>query len=228
MRASEPFPKPVVERLGALVPAQSVGYYEWSLDARARLVVAVEAPAIPLPPDVAAATTELCSTYPLSNLRLSSFPRTYVLSDFVSMRALHRLEYFDCVLRPLGVEHQMRLFLPAPPGTSRVFYFNRSKTDTDFCRRDRDVIEMLRPFLALVRERFEFREARAPANGNDLTKREIEILEWVGTGKTNREIADILVVSPSTVRKHLENVYGKLGVHTRTAAVARVFATLVN
>ena len=54
-----------------------------------------------------------------------------------------------------------------------------------------------------------------------LTRREGEILGWVAHGKTNGEIAAILWVAPSTVRKHLENVYAKLGVHTRTAAVMR-------
>ena len=39
--------------------------------------------------------------------------------------------------------------------------------------------------------------------------------------KTNAEIAELLWLAPSTVRKHLENVYAKLGVSTRTAAVAR-------
>jgi DNA-binding CsgD family transcriptional regulator len=53
-----------------------------------------------------------------------------------------------------------------------------------------------------------------------LTRREREILNLVAEGKTNLEIAEELWVSPSTVRKHLENVYGKLGVHTRTAAAA--------
>jgi DNA-binding CsgD family transcriptional regulator len=56
-----------------------------------------------------------------------------------------------------------------------------------------------------------------------LTERELEILGWVARGKTNKEIAALLVVSTNTVRKHLENVYAKLGVHTRTAAVARTF-----
>jgi DNA-binding CsgD family transcriptional regulator len=46
----------------------------------------------------------------------------------------------------------------------------------------------------------------------------------VARGKTNQEIAALLVVSTHTVRKHLENVYAKLGVHTRTAAAAaRIF-----
>jgi DNA-binding CsgD family transcriptional regulator len=54
-----------------------------------------------------------------------------------------------------------------------------------------------------------------------LTKREREVLSWVALGKTNAEVAQILWLAPSTVRKHLENVYAKLGVGTRTGAVAR-------
>ena len=54
-----------------------------------------------------------------------------------------------------------------------------------------------------------------------LTAREREVLSWVAKGKTNPQIAELLWLSPATVRKHLENVYGKLGVSTRTAAVAR-------
>jgi DNA-binding CsgD family transcriptional regulator len=56
--------------------------------------------------------------------------------------------------------------------------------------------------------------------GIELTAREREVLAWVARGKTNPEIAELLWLSPGTVRKHLENVYAKLGVSTRTAAVA--------
>jgi DNA-binding CsgD family transcriptional regulator len=55
-----------------------------------------------------------------------------------------------------------------------------------------------------------------------LTAREREILELVAEGRTNAEIAERLWVSRGTVRKHLDNVYAKLGVHTRTAAAAFV------
>jgi DNA-binding NarL/FixJ family response regulator len=55
-----------------------------------------------------------------------------------------------------------------------------------------------------------------------LTAREREILALVAEGKTNAEIAERLWVSPGTVKKHLENMYTKLGVHTRTAAAAFV------
>jgi DNA-binding CsgD family transcriptional regulator len=59
-----------------------------------------------------------------------------------------------------------------------------------------------------------------------LTPREQEVLSWVSRGKTNAEIARLLWISPGTVRKHLENVYAKLGVNTRTAAVARFLGLL--
>ena len=54
-----------------------------------------------------------------------------------------------------------------------------------------------------------------------LTAREANVLYWVGKGKVNRDIGDILGASPATVKKYLERVYAKLGVETRTAASGR-------
>jgi DNA-binding NarL/FixJ family response regulator len=53
-----------------------------------------------------------------------------------------------------------------------------------------------------------------------LTTREGEVLSWLSKGKTNRDIAQILGLSPRTVDKHLEQIYSKLGVENRTAAAA--------
>lgn len=55
-----------------------------------------------------------------------------------------------------------------------------------------------------------------------LTPRESEVLIWVAKGKTNRDIAEIVGMSPRTVNKHLEHIYVKLGVETRSAAAALV------
>ena len=60
-----------------------------------------------------------------------------------------------------------------------------------------------------------------------LTLREAEVLYWVAKGKTNRDIGDILGASPATVKKHLERVYVKLGVETRTAAASIAMAKLL-
>jgi DNA-binding CsgD family transcriptional regulator len=56
----------------------------------------------------------------------------------------------------------------------------------------------------------------------NLTRREDEILFWVSQGKSNRDIAAILEISPATVSKHLEHIYPKLGVENRTAAASFV------
>ncbi len=65
--------------------------------------------------------------------------------------------------------------------------------------------------------------ADAPAEFSSelgLTTREGEVLSWLSKGKTNRDIAQILGLSPRTVDKHLEQIYAKLGVENRTAAAA--------
>ena len=56
-----------------------------------------------------------------------------------------------------------------------------------------------------------------------LTRREREVLTLVAEGLTNAEIGALLWISAGTVRRHLENVYMKLEVHTRTAAVRAAY-----
>jgi DNA-binding NarL/FixJ family response regulator len=56
-----------------------------------------------------------------------------------------------------------------------------------------------------------------------LTPRELEVLEHVAAGRTDREIAALLYVSVRTVQKHLQHTYEKLGVKTRTGAAMLVF-----
>ena len=59
-----------------------------------------------------------------------------------------------------------------------------------------------------------------------LTPRESELFPWLARGKTNAEIGLILGISPKTVTKHLENIYIKLGAHSRTAAVVWFLETM--
>ena len=59
-----------------------------------------------------------------------------------------------------------------------------------------------------------------PAFG--LTRREDEVLRWVARGKSNQEIAATLSIAPGTVKKHLDHIYAKLGVKTRTEAAVKV------
>lgn len=75
-------------------------------------------------------------------------------------------------------------------------------------------------WLIVLREASEAAMLAAWVQAFSLTTREAEVLYWVIQGKTNRDIGDILGASPATVKKHLERVYGKLGVETRTAAAS--------
>ncbi|MFA9219118.1 MAG: response regulator, partial [Sphingomonadaceae bacterium] len=61
-----------------------------------------------------------------------------------------------------------------------------------------------------------------------LTQRESEVLNWVIKGKTNRDIGDILGTSPRTVNKHLEHVFVKLGVETRTSAASMAVSQIAH
>jgi PAS domain S-box-containing protein len=60
-----------------------------------------------------------------------------------------------------------------------------------------------------------------PAQDTDLTPRELELLQLAATGRTGPRIAEELTLSPATVKKHFENVYAKIGVRDRAAAVAK-------
>ncbi len=75
-------------------------------------------------------------------------------------------------------------------------------------------------WLIVLREVSDAATVEATMRALRLTARESEVLYWVVKGKTNRDVSDILGSSPATVKKHLERVYEKLGVETRTAAAA--------
>ena len=241
------------------------------------------------------------------------------LSDFLTLRELHRLEIYADYFRPLEIEHEICVGLPAPLSHTKCFLFTSGSRD--FSERDRLLVELLRPHLVHLYENAKMRrlasalaagadtpgelvvldgggsigfataralallaayadgggtrlpelledwllhedtrlngdslppagkpltiergahrlvvrrlrddpqtllltEGTAPGDGIELlTPREREILALVEEGKTNAEIAAALWISPTTVRTHLENIYAKLGVGSRTAALARV------
>ncbi len=62
-----------------------------------------------------------------------------------------------------------------------------------------------------------------PTVREQFTAREIEVLYGLAQGQTNQEIAEQLVVSVNTVKKHVQNIYTKLAVNSRTAAVSQAF-----
>ena len=223
----QPFERSTIEGLLQVIPANRAGYFEYSNGGEAcgtANTFFVDAPSYDCAPADWAedAITETIWSWPLRDpdacdpTRLASTRPPLKLSDFVTCRQLRRNPWYCEVMRPSGIEHELKFWLSAPAGTVRGFFFVRGPRDRDFEERDRSLLELLQPHLLNLRERWERR--RRPSL---LTDREAEVLGLVALGLTNGEIAVRLVLSRTTVRTHLENIFGKLDVHTRTAAVAR-------
>ncbi|MFJ5445507.1 response regulator [Methylobacillus methanolivorans] len=83
-------------------------------------------------------------------------------------------------------------------------------------------------WVIILREESDAAQIEALMQTFGLTQRESEVLYWAIKGKTNRDIGDILGTSPRTVNKHMEHVFAKLGVETRTAAAALATSKLRN
>jgi len=81
-------------------------------------------------------------------------------------------------------------------------------------------------WLLVMRESSDAAVIEAMRLSLQLTAREAEVLYWVVKGKTNKDIGDILGSSPMTVKKHLERVFVKLGVETRTAAAGKALGRI--
>jgi DNA-binding CsgD family transcriptional regulator len=309
----------VLERLRALVGCEWASYCE--LDrSRRRTLALVESPAPDADPGDAV-FWRIVQEHPLCRAQASGRLDAMKLSDFHGTRELRRLDVYADWFRPLGVEYEMEVAIPAAQGQTRTFLFDDGHRD--FGERERDLLNLLQPHLAQLHRAARVRRMAAGANalleddGDDsrqaalvvdprgaidaagprarrllaeylpgagdtrlparmarwleqeraaardgrppvaltidgpsgtlvaefdrrgaaslivlyerpdsgeaaLSAREREVLALVRDGLRNAEIAETLWITPSTVGKHLENIFEKLGVHTRTAAVARV------
>jgi DNA-binding CsgD family transcriptional regulator len=117
-----------------------------------------------------------------------------------------------------GLRHHLIVLLPSTDGLRRKVVLWRDEGDSPFSERDRLLLTLLRPHLGAIRDRIEAQRHIAPP----LTPRQLTLLRRVARGDTNRRIARDLGLSEATVRKHLENIYTRLDVHSRTEALARV------
>lgn len=107
-----------------------------------------------------------------------------------------------------------RIWLSFRNGSDGVAHLVLSRTKVPFSKRDVAMMRLVGPTVQrLVRER------DAPGAAACLTAQERRALLHVAAGRSNTEIAERLSIAPSTVRKHLEHAYRKLGVTSRLAAV---------
>ena len=105
--------------------------------------------------------------------------------------------------------------MPCEPGRIRWLSAVRNPAEP-FTEREQLIAGVLRPHLHDIW----WQSRRAPDRVPRLTPREWEILHLVGEGLSNAEVAQRLFLSPATVRKHLEHVFDKVGVRSRSVAAA--------
>ncbi len=203
-----------VQAIVEAIPADDAAYVEWRFGDRACLYIGRGEDVQPWLYESLAAT---CDSYPLRDVDHSTSAEPLRITDVVSRTRFRRSPFYSAVMRPLGIEHEVKLWLPAPPGHARFFELQRGPGRA-FDERDRSFLSLLRPHLARLRSQWE-RRPRVRA----LTERELDVLALVAQGLTNRQISRRLFISPATVRTHLEHIYDKLGVRSRAGAVSAAF-----
>lgn len=217
----EALPMPVLLGLAELIPCASISFFVMDARRREHSGLDVDLADLPEPsPDDLDLFFDgywdcLGCCYPER-----SGDRETVLSwtDFYTDRAFRELamgRYFA----KNGLWHELLVSLPPVGGRERRLMLTREVGDAPFSERDRLLLTLMRPHLVELRNRVEAQRRTAV---DRLTPRQRQLLARVAVGATNRQIARELGLSEGTVRKHLENIYARLGVGSRTEALARV------
>jgi DNA-binding CsgD family transcriptional regulator len=220
-----PFGTGLLDRLAELVRCDHTAFFELDHDRRVlseRVTSSgMQQPWNGMPDEV----WTLPRTVELHRRKLASGVGPAVLSEIFDRRLRLRPDW-NPNLRASGVVDEIHVDLDPP---------RRWKTQLavfgirDFGPRERRILSLVRPHLGVVYRRARLRRRLASLAGAieeraaaELTAREREVMHCVGEGLSDAEIARRLVVERSTVRKHLEHVYAKLGVRSRTAALAKL------
>ena len=147
--------------------------------------------------------------------RTGDLSRVLRWSDFYTILELQNAPFYAEYVAGYSMnKYSIFVPLPARPGRIRRVGFWRS--NRDFSERDRLVLQLLRPHLHDVYLDAERRRRGIP----QLSPREREVLQLAAQGYSNADIARILFISVTTVAKHMENIFNRTGVRTRSAAAA--------
>lgn len=212
--ADEPLPANALEMIRVLARCDVAAFFEGSPSDRSGRRV-WSAPLVDPWTDAQKAIVDQCRL----ELPLYPFPATIGqairISDAMSQRRYRNLTIYREVGRSRDIEFGMDYWGRIGDGPVRGLRFDGSTHD--FSDRTRDAVETLGRHLLPVLARH---DGPAGISASVLTPREAEILAQLRRGRTNREIGRDLSISPHTVRKHLENAFTRIGVHSRAEAVA--------
>jgi DNA-binding CsgD family transcriptional regulator len=146
--------------------------------------------------------------------RTGDYESVTTISDFVKLADVRQFHEFNG-----GMSREIMVCLPPTSPGRHLRLLSWRSTGSDFGDRERFFLTLLRPHL----ERACLAGARRWSRAGELTPRQTTLLTLVRDGHTNLQIAHRLQLSEGTVRKHLNNIYARLQVSSRTAAVTQVF-----
>lgn len=214
-------PQQVLRGLAELIPSTGVSFAVW--DEKSREVLTCHRVCLTDDPGWDDGMAELfwggydeCKA--VSGLAgLGEAAQVNVWQDYYSHRQFAGTAMY-ALYRRQGTYHRMMIRLRRRRGLERRLQITRERGDLGFTERDKMLMRLLRPHLSAIRDRIESDRDGAAR----LTARQRELLRLVAEGLTNRQIGRELGLSEGTVRKHLENVYARLGVQNRVQAIAQV------
>ena len=227
------FPAHVLDGMRRVVRCDAVSYREWSTHEQMESSLAADEPE---------AIKQVWTAYllvrhddPLQGGAWDGGPlpererlgQALMISDFLSDRQFRSGGLYAEICKPLGVRAVMKVFLPTSGATAASFVFDTTRSR--FTDTDRLALQRLIPYLVQLRRNAHARKAyltlmdsaaAARTRLQRLTSRERVVLARAAAGETNAMIAQALFIGPGTVRKHLEHIFDKLEVRTRTGAAA--------
>jgi DNA-binding CsgD family transcriptional regulator len=206
----------------ALVPGNIIGYNEVNL-------ATGDTYSLLDPPDAAfdgveRVFAELAHEHPvMRHFEQTGDSGPKALSDFLTADELHELDLYARIYAPMGVEDQLSFLLPSEREAMIAVLINRG--ERGFSERERSLVKLLQPNLGQA-----FRDARMRSDPLDLRRlaefglspREAEVMRLLATGMSSEQIAQQLVISPHTLRRHVQRILAHLQVPSRAAAIAKV------
>ena len=226
------FLRAAAESVNALLPADQIGWH--AVDTTAGKAE-VHGLGYVDRPEIALALARWVGAHPmLLSYRARPGDMTPLrMSDLMAVRAWRSHPVYSEVYSTLGADYQVSIMLtPFRDDSSAGWGFNR--TGHDFTDDEMAIAARLQPVLMVLNHASVCGVGQADAAARTtaaaraetidrlgLTPREVQILELLATGLTATAIGHVCRISPRTVRKHLENIYAKLGCHDRLMAVRR-------
>lgn len=149
------------------------------------------------------------------------------LDSMLSAHEIQRLPFYRDFLKPMNFRYVTDMFLRANGRIIAVITMLRAENQGRFATKERRILQKLQPFLE-----YSFKNVYLPwpivgrenfRSRYKLTERELDILELVSSGASNKTIAKQLALGVPTIKTHLQHIYRKTGVATRAELLAKVF-----